>query len=327
MQYDLTQQRPLLDEQGLPVQNGLLAKPLPEYRRADVRAKRGMIREKECWFIGNRRFSVLLSISASGRHTVDAITLVDFEAERAEWKIKRRWYSEKNVTIAESAEHGDTSSFGKHHSLYFKNDHGVRTLVAQIERFGEEGSLYIRAEISEAPEDVLASVSAIDGGFRFAQHHNWLRVKGQICYGREVFELDPAETFATLTWERGAWKPYSTGWVCSGSGVTDAGLPFGLHLTSQAIGGVQENMAFIDGTGYPLSALTFELPPKWNDMESWTIANEQLKLEFIPLLTLTDKSKVRRVYGRFTGSVTLDSGETHAFVNLIGFAEQTDKKE
>lgn len=326
MQHDLTEQRPLLDEQGLPTQTGLLAKPLPLYRRADVRAKRGRIRERECWFLGNRRFSVLLSVSASGRHTIDAITLVDFEAERAESRTKRRWYSEKNVTIAESAEHGDTSSFGKHHSLYFKNDHGTRTLVAQMERFGQEGSLYIRAELSETPEDVLAAVSSCADGFRFVQHHNWLRVKGQICYGREVFELDPADSFATLTWERGAWKPYATGWVCSGSGVTDAGLPFGLYLSSEAVGGVQENMVFIDGKGYPLAELSLVPPNKWEDMEPWTAANEQITLEFVPLLTMTDKSKVHRVYGRFSGSMTLESGTVHSFVNLIGFAEQTDQK-
>lgn len=324
--HDLMKQRPLLDEQGLPVQTGLQEKPLPEYRRADVRAKRGVMRERECWFLGNRRFSVLLSVSASGRHTVDAITLVDFEAERAESRTKRRWYSEKNVTIAESAAHGDTSSFGKHHSLYFKNDHGTRTLVAQMNRFGQEGSLYIRAELSEAPEDALAAVSSLGDGFRYLQHHNWMRVKGQICYGREVFELDPADSFATLTWERGAWKPYATGWVCSGSGVTDAGLPFGLYLASEAVGGVQESMAFLDGTGYPLGALSFAVPAKWDDMMPWTVENEHIRLEFVPLLTMTDKPKVRRVYGRFSGSLTLENGETHTFVNLIGLAEQSDKK-
>lgn len=330
MQRERTKQSFLSDETKSLVENGFARALMPEYRREDIYARPGMIRERECYYVGNRRFAVLLSISVSGRHTIDSISLVDFESKLAESKTKRRWYSDKNVTVAEQAEDGDTSSFGKHHGLYFKNNHGVRTLVAQMEHFGREGALYIRAELSEAPEDSLVTASSCGtDGFRLALHQNWMRVKGKICYGREVWDLEPSDSFATLTWERGAWKPYCTGWICSGSGVTDGKLPFGLHLTSEAVDGMEETMAFLDGKGYPLGAISVTPPSKWDDMEPWSISGDRLQVEFIPLLTMTDrvdKAKIRRVYGRYNGSVTLENGVTHTFVNLIGLVEQTDRK-
>lgn len=330
MQHEITRRIPLLNEEGKLTQVGFARKLLPAYRRQDIRAKNSIRRERECYFIGNRRFAVLLSVAVSGRKSIDSISLVDFEAASVETFTKQRRFSNKSVTIAEQVENGDTSSFGKHHSIYFKNDRGFRTVVAQVERFGREGSFYLRAELSEAPEESLVTASPCgEDGFRFAQHQNWMRVKGQICYGSETWALDPADSFATLNWERGAWRPYCTGWVCSGSGIADDQTPFGLHLGAEATGGVLENMIFFDGKAYPLEAVSFRRSGERDEMTPWSIQNERLSLEFVPLLDLTEwigTMRVRRIYGRYSGTVELEQ-TTHSFVNLIGLAEKIDRKQ
>ncbi|MGI6013584.1 MAG: DUF2804 domain-containing protein [Oscillospiraceae bacterium] len=331
MQHEITRRIPLLDEEGKLTQIGFARRLLPAYRRQDIRAKSRMIRERECYFIGNPRFAVLLSVSLSGNSSVNSISLADFEAVSVETCTKRRRFFNKSVTMSEQAENGDTSSFGKHHSIYFKNNHGLRTLVAQVEQFGQEGSFYLRAELSEPPEESLVTASPCgEAGFRFAQHQNWMRVQGQICYGSEVWVLNPSDSFATLTWERGTWKPYSTGWICSGSGVTDDGRPFGMHLSSEAQGGVLENMVFLDGKGYPLEEISFTRPRGRNKTMPWCIQNAGLDLKFVPLLDVTErigKEKVRRVYGHYSGTVTLENGLACSVVNLVGLAEQTDRKQ
>ena len=203
-------------------------------------------------------------------------------------------------------------------------------MVAQVEQFGQEGSFYLRAELSEAPEESLVIACPCgETGFRFAQHQNWMQVKGEICYGSEVWVLDPSDSIATLTWERGVWTPYSTGWVCSGSGITESGAPFGIHLAEKALGGVLENMVFLNGKGYPMEAVSFVKPNGKEEMISWRIQNENMNLEFVPLVTLTERigrAKVRRVYGRYHGVIALENGETVSVSDLIGFAEQIDRK-
>ena len=84
MQHEITRRIPLLDEEGKLTQVGFARKLLPAYRRQDIRAKSSMIREHECYFIGNHRFAVLLSVSVSGSSSVDSISLVDLKP--LQWK-------------------------------------------------------------------------------------------------------------------------------------------------------------------------------------------------------------------------------------------------
>ena len=54
--------------------------------------------------------------------------------------------------LPETSKTGDTTAIGKNYSIYFKNNgSGVRTLIAQMKRFGPAGSLYAKVALFDEP--------------------------------------------------------------------------------------------------------------------------------------------------------------------------------
>ena len=181
-QHEITREIPLLNAAyGELTEPGYAKKLLPVYRRADIKASPMRIKEWDYYLINNGRFALALTIDDNGYMGLDSISLLNFEEG---WEITTSpmcFMPLGKRKLPETSKTGDTTAIGKNYSIYFKNDgSGVRTLIAQMKRFGPAGSLYAKVELFDEPEESMVIATPFDkpGHFYYNQKINCMRARG-----------------------------------------------------------------------------------------------------------------------------------------------------
>lgn len=343
MQHEITKRIPLLDEKGNIAEPGWARKMLPAYRRRDIKANPLRIKEWDYYLITNGKIGLALTIADNSYMGLDSISLLNFEEG---WEITTspmRILPMGRTRFPSSSDKGDVSIVGKDYSIHFKHVDGKRLLIAQMKKFGPEGSLTAKIELTDEPEEsmVIATPFEKEAHFYYNQKINCMRASGTVYYGFEgkSYTFDPSDSFAVLDWGRGVWTYKNTWYWGSASGEVD-GVPFGFNIgygfgdTSAAT----ENMLFYNGKAHKLSKVIFNIPKKNGKedyLKPWTFTSDdgRFEMDFIPVLdraSLTDfkllKSDQHQVFGRFSGRAVLDSGTVIQVKNLMGFAEKVENK-
>lgn len=345
MQHEITRRIPLLDETGNLTEAGYAKKLLPVYRRADIKAGKMRIKEWDYYLITNGHYGLALTIADNGYMGLDSISFLNFDEGWEHTASPMRIMPMGKTKLPETSECGNTGITGKDYSIHFKNEgRGKRVLIAQMKKFGEEGSLYAKVELTEEPEEsmVIATPFEKEGYFYYNQKINCMRAGGKVIYGynNKTYEFDKADSFAVLDWGRGVWTYRNTWYWGSASGQVD-GIPFGWNIgygfgdTTAAT----ENMLFYNGKTYKLRNVTFNIPEKANGKEDymspWTFTSDdgRFEMDFVPVLDRASKTSVvviesdqHQVFGHFTGKAVLDDGMVIEVKDFFGFAEKVKNK-
>lgn len=193
-QHEITREIPLLNADGELTEPGYAKKLLPVYRRADIKASPMRIKEWDYYLINNGRFALALTIDDNGYMGLDSISLLNFEEG---WEITTSpmcFMPLGKRKLPETSKTGDTTAIGKNYSIYFKNNgSGVRTLIAQMKRFGPAGSLYAKVELFDEPEESMVIATPFDkpGHFYYNQKINCIRARGEVTYDGHTYVLIP----------------------------------------------------------------------------------------------------------------------------------------
>ena len=167
-----------------------------------------------------------------------------------------------------------------------------------------------------------------------------MRAKGWFAVGEDRIALDPNVTFGLLDWGRGIWTYKNTWYWSAAQGEIDRhvfgfNLGYGFGDTSAA----SENMLFYDGIAHKLGRVDFGIPqsPDGTDdlLQPWHFTDDahRLDLVFTPILDRASKTDVvvicsdqHQVFGRFSGTATLDDGRKIELKEFLGFAEKVFNK-
>ena len=344
-QHEITERRPLLDESGNLTEPGYAKRLLPVYRRADIKANPLRIKEWDYYCVNNGRFALALTIADNSYMGLDSISLLNLEEGWEITKSPMSAFPMGKVGLPETSERGDVQSGGKKYNILFRNEGSKRVLIAQMQNFGPEGSLYAKIELTDIPEEsmVIATPFRKDKHFYYNQKINCMRASGFVTYGyhNRTYTFDPADSFAVLDWGRGVWTYENTWYWGSASGLVD-GEPFGFNIgygfgdTSAA----SENMLFYKGKAHKLSQVTFHIPGDGSKrtpdyLQPWTFTSDdgRFEMQYQPVLdraSCTDvkviKSDQHQVFGRFTGRAVLDDGRVIEVKDFPGFAEKVENK-
>ena len=344
MQHEITKRIPLLDETGNLTEPGWARRLLWAYRRKDIKANPLRIKEWDYYLITNGKIGLALTVADNGYMGLDSISLLNFEEG---WEITTspmRILPMGRTGMPSDSGKGDVSIVGKDYSIHFKHVDGKRLLIAQMKKFGPEGSLTAKIELRDEPEEsmVIATPFEKDAHFYYNQKINCLRASGTVYYGFEgkSYTFDPADSFAVLDWGRGVWTYKNTWYWGSASGEVD-GVPFGFNIgygfgdTSAAT----ENVLFYNGKAHKLSAVSFNIPEKVDGSEDymspWTFTSDdgRFEMDFIPVLDRYSGTSVaviesiqHQVFGRFSGRAVLDDGKVIELRDFFGFAEKVKNK-
>ena len=340
-QHEITERRPLLDASGNLTEPGYAKSLLPVYRRGDIKANKLRIKEWDYYCINNGHFALALTIADNSYMGLDSISLLNLDEGWEITKSPMKAFTNGKVCLPESSERGDVHSAGRNYSILFKNEGDRRVLIAQMKNFGPEGSLYAKVTLTDIPAEsmVIATPFDKDKHFYYNQKINCMRARGQVRLGEKTYVFDPADSFGVLDWGRGVWTYHNTWYWGSASGQVE-GVPFGWNIgygfgdTSAA----SENMLFYGGKAHKLSQVRFHIPQREGRddfLSPWRFTSDdgRFEMKFVPILdraACTDvkliKSDQHQVFGRFTGTATLDDGTVIRVRDMIGFAEKVENK-
>jgi hypothetical protein len=244
----------------------------------------------------------------------------------------------RGIHLPRNSQEGETFFEGKGARLRFTAEPGCRTLFVDWPRFHD--SRGIRAEVRfscpPAHESMNIVIPIAVKRFYLNRKINCMPAEGFIEYGQAREDLRPAETLGSLDWGRGVWE-YSSYWNwASASGFLPDGRTVGLNLGCGFgdLTAATENCLVLDGRIHKLDQVTFDYDPK-DYSRAWKFRDNEgrLDLRFAPFkerLAATNlaiiTSEVHQMFGRYSGKVVADGGESLDLQNLIGFAEEHHAK-
>lgn len=342
-QTEITRPIQLLDTRGNLRRPGYSKTMVQEYRRSDVKASPARLKEWDYYLVNNGRFALALTVADNGYMGLDSVSLLDFGEG---WEITKSPLQALTLgrkRLPETSLAGDVRSSGRGYGLHFLHTGEGRTLIAHMDRFGPEGALTARVELTETPPESMVIATPFDkpAHFYYNQKINCLRASGYVTYGSRTYTFAPADSFAVLDWGRGVWTYENTWYWSSGSGLAPDGATFGWNLgygfgnTAAAT----ENMLFYKGRAHKLGRVDFVIPgdaegkPRFREPWKFTSGDGRLEMDFRPVLdraSCTDvkliKSDQHQVFGRFTGKAVLDDGQVIEIRDFPGFAEKVCNK-
>ena len=344
MQHEITSSHPLLDAKGNIAEPGFARSLLPIYRRADVKASSLRLKEWDYYCVSNGTIALCLTIADNGYMGLDSVSLLNLEEG---WEITTspmQILTRGKKNLPETSKAGVSAAAGKGYYLQFSVENGRRVLLAQMRKFGPEGSLYAKVTLTDEPAEsmVIATPFRKDGHFYYNQKINCMRAEGFVTYGyhNTTYEFQPEDSFAVLDWGRGVWTYDNTWYWGSASGLHN-GVPFGFNIgygfgdTSAA----SENMLFYNGKAHKLSDVRFHIPgdgtAEIDYLAPWKFTSDdgRFEMDFVPTLDRKSKTDFKvlmsdqhQVFGRFTGTAVLDDGTRLEIRDLAGFAEKVRNK-
>ena len=342
MQHEITKAIPLLDERGNLTEPGYAKRLLPVYDRTKVKGGFARLKEWDYYYVGNDRFGVALTIADNSYMGLDSISFLSFAGQP--WEITNSPMSVfpmGKTNLPATSVSGVTAHAGKGYSMEFRVENGRRVLSAHMENFRGSDAIDIQVTLTNEPEESMVICTPFEktGHFYYNQKINCMRATGTVRLGSEEYVFDPAESFGVLDWGRGVWTYHNTWYWGSASGLVD-GVDFGFNIgygfgdTSAA----SENMLFYAGKAHKLSQVTFHIPMKDGKedyLQPWRFTSDdgRFEMDFLPVMnraSCTDvkliKSDQNQVFGRFSGTATLDDGTVLQICDLMGFAEKVENK-
>ncbi len=339
---EITEARPLLDENGDLTQVGFARKLLPVYDRSKVKGGLMRLKEWDYYYIGNDHFGLAVTIADNSYMGLDSISFLSFDDEP--WEITKspmRWLTMGRTNLPETSEEGISEIYGKDYYLKFLVKDGKRHLTGRMDKFKNNLPIEFDIKLLSEPEESMVIVTPFNkaGHFYFNQKINNMPAHGYVKIGGEKYEFKPFESMGILDWGRGVWTYHNTWYWGSASGRVD-GNEFGFNIgygfgdTSAAT----ENMLFYRGKSHKLSEVKFNIPRvgKSDDfMRPWTFTSDdgKFEMEFEPIIdraSCTDvkliKSDQHQVFGRYTGTAVLEDGTRIEIKDFIGFAEKVENK-
>ena len=342
MQYEITEQIPLLDERGNLTRAGYAKRLLPVYDRKKVRGGLTRLKEWDYYYVGNDHFGVALTIADNSYMGLDSISFLSFEG--TPWEITKSLMSAfpmGGIGLPATSAAGITASSGKKHAILFRVTEGRRQLTAHMDDFKDGQPIDVQLELTGEPEESMVICTPFEkqGHFYYNQKINCMRASGTVQIGDARYEFEPESSFAVLDWGRGVWTYHNTWYWGSASGLVD-GADFGFNIgygfgdTSAAT----ENMLFYRGKAHKLSKVEFGIPMKDGKedyLSPWRFTSDdgRFEMDFVPVLnraSCTDvkliKSDQNQVFGRFSGTAVLDDRTELQVRDLMGFAEKVENK-
>ena len=222
--------------------------------------------------------------------------------------------------------------------MRFTSEPDSRSLFVRWPGFDDKKGLAAEITLALPPEHESMVIVIPIGERRFYYNRkvNCMPAEGWVEYAGTRYALTHKSALGNLDWGRGVWD-YRSFWIwASASGFLAHGHRVGLNLgtgfgdTSAAT----ENALILDGCIHKLGEVRFTYDSKsFRDPWHMDAPDGSLSLIFTPFFERVAKmdlgllaSEVHQMFGRYSGTVQIESGQTITLDGLTGFAEEHHAK-
>ena len=343
MQNKITKAGDLLNEKGELIECGYATKLIKDYDRSKIKAGKLRIKEWDYYLIYNDKFGVALTVDDNSYMGLNSVTFLDFDKKQEITKSPMRFMTKGTTNLSKTSKIGDVHSESKNYKFSFKIKGKKRLLEVWLKNFKKHDDINIKFELTDEPKDsmvILTPFKEKKTAFYYNQKIVGFKAKGEVKIGDELYEFDDKNTRAILDWGRGVWTYKNTWYWCACAGVVKGNeigfnIGYGFGDTSNAT----ENMVFYNGKAHKLEDVKFNIPLNKKGREDylspWTFtsSDKRFEMKFEPIIDRHSNSNIliiasnqHQVFGLFTGTIILDSGEKIKIKNFLGFAEKVVNK-
>jgi len=335
-QVELTEPIPLLNPDGTLLAQGWARTPLiqynPEYIPKELRYR---VKEWDHYTIVTPRFGFAVTISDISFATFASYELVDFINDKVISGVNLMVGSHGGLPLSplESAYFQHRDSYM--HMLY---DNGTRSIEADIEQSLFGCAFSCDVEMEQAPGDENPATAAPFSNPRYYFYENkifGMPASGNVTIDGRTYQFDPADSFAVLDWGRGVW-PHRTEWHWGFAAGYQNGRFIGFNIgdgcSDDSLG--TANAQKLGVTVHKLYHVYFDYDVS-NLMAPWKVTSDgdKLRATFTPiyhqkagLVVIDIGMLLDKMYGTFTGRITLDDGTEVEFEKLFGFIERSSQR-
>ena len=336
MEHEVTKVQKLLNAQGLISEPGWARSEVWEYNRENIKAPWYRKKEWDYYLFNTEDFAVAFTISDLGYIGMLSASFINlkegWEKTDSELEVFTRG---KRYGLGTSTKDAGASCETKRLTMAFDNAAGGRTISMEFKNFCKEG-IDFNAELFVKEPDMEAVYIATPWkekptAFYYNCKRNCLEATGVIKLGDKTYEIKEGTCYGVLDWGRGVWTYDNTWYWGTGSGTVSGELfGFNLGYWFSDPSSASENGFYYKGRIHKLEEVEFDIPKdEAGDREylkPWTVTSKdgRLKSTFTPILDRSNFmdfkviiSDQHQVFGRLSGTVTMDDGETVDFKDFI----------
>jgi hypothetical protein len=333
MQHEIVKSEPLLDKNGCVAEPGWARGLISRYSRADIKASPIRIKEWDYYLISNNSFALALTVADNGYMGLISASVLEFEKPWEKTTSIITPFPMGKYKLPETSAEGETAYSDSRVNMCFAAENGIRRIECVFHKFLNDETLEAELTLTDEPKEsmVIATPFEKPKAFYYNQKINCMRANGYMRLGKRVYDFGAKDSYATLDWGRGVWTYDNTWYWGNGNGNVNGhrvgfNIGYGFGDTSAAT----ENVIIYDGIVHKLSNVSFNIPAD-SFMKPWTFSSDdgRFEMDFVPVIdraartsALIIESDQHQVFGRFTGKMILDGGETIELNNFMGFAEK-----
>lgn len=341
MQNKISSAHKLLDSEGKLMESGWADTALLDYEPRSIKLNRMNMREWDRYIV----------VSASGEYAL-SMWLAD---KRSTGIVNACFYDLKNnkqydcflpvilpgakISMPRSVESGSViykDSFCEYMHLLTEGDRHLYCKYSHVFGSDIEVNIHLGYKSGDSTVAVVSPCSGDSTQFCYNVKQACMPVNGYVTVNSERYEFNSENDFAVLDWGRGVWTAQDTKRVwCTGCGDAN-GSRFGFNIgygfgdMSQA----SENAVFVDGVCHKTGRVFIDIPME-NRNEKWSVRSDDKRFEvtITPVSNRDSKHIVglktfneRIMFGRMSGTVVLDSGESINVNEIPCFFEESVNK-
>lgn len=325
---EITREAKLPDSRLMPMKSSWAPREMMTYNRHDLNPPQMLfrLRERDCFVIGDQRFTLSISILDYGYCGAVNVSLVDHPAGRERSCTKLIPFSMGSIILPVSASTGDVMFRSEDVSLDFLRSPDKWYIRLYFDRFDDVRSLYVNAAVEDIGGDSAFSAMPVGKrGNHFLLRHGIFAMpsSGKVVLGADVYEMSADTAIGWLERERS-----DGGRVPSHSRISLCGMcgsiPFGLCASDEGVFTAENTLVF-NGTAIRPEGLTIQ-----REDGVWYVStpNGHIQLYMPVTATRTDSVKLlslhserQREYGLCFGELTV-KGQRYVVDSALGCGER-----
>lgn len=302
------------------------------YERKKVKTKL-RLKEWDYYHIQNDKYCLQMTIGHVSY--VGAVTVYFFSFDGAEKYIAETLLLMPlgNLKMPASAEEGVTAYRNKHMEVTFSVKDGYRKLTARSLSSKYDFSADITLS-GGGDAMVIATPFYEKNEFYYNHKIGCLKSDGNIVIDGKTHSFSSPASYGLLDWGRGVW-PFKNEWYWGSASKTDPDVPYGINIgwgfgdTSLAT----ENMIFYGNKAHKINNVQID---KFDvNAKEWHFTSDDGRLDLTFELMynrITQKkalwinNRCDQVFGKFSGTLTLDDGKKIVVEDMYGFFEHARNK-
>jgi len=337
MNHKLETRHPVLDDKGHVIEHGYATSLILDYQRKAIKAAPWRIKEWDYYWVGNEHWGLALTMDDNSYMGLMSVIFFDFDHQTKIKFEKMLLAPFGKVQMPEDSANGTISYVSSELSMKMSATPETRHITVDIPHFNGDEPLKVDLTFDQLPRDAMVILTPYrqdKKAFYYNHKINCMVAHGSLQLGDTTMKLDGQ--LGVLDWGRGVWTYDNTWYWSSLSTTLPNGERFGFNLgygfgdTSAA----SENMLFDKGIAHKLDQVDFGIPTVKGErqfMEPWhfTSSDDRIHLTFTPkydnrtvINYVILGQDAHQVFGYFSGTCQLDSGEIITLDRAFGFAEQ-----